>query len=620
VIPSSFITDLLSRSDVVEVVGRYVQLKKTGANFTGLCPFHGEKSPSFTVSPAKQFYHCFGCGANGTAISFLMEYQGMRFPEAVEELARKVGMTVPKETKNAYEAKQDSTPSKQHQTHLTDLLAQASVFYRKQLRTNSRAIAYLKQRGLSGEIAAKFSLGYAPDDWRALEKAFPQYEDPRLVEAGLVVAKESKSVPGELQRYDRFRDRIMFPILNHKGEVIGFGGRVLDKGEPKYLNSPETSVFNKGAELYGLFEARQAIRERKYVLVTEGYMDVVALAQLGFPNTVATLGTATSSLHLQKLLRQTDHIVYSFDGDKAGRRAAWRALEAALPFAADDKRISFLFLPAEHDPDSFIRAQGSAAFETEINRAMPLSAFLIKELSNRNDLNSAEGRSALIKEATPLLAALPHGALRLQIMHMLADVTKLSISDIEGVMRLVEQKKLEKPIDVRDKFKNSQPHHHNFRYKPSLQTPRHAPSSLEKKVIDALLRTPNAYETVRDHLLLWREQLGEGLDDAKISTLSNLITLLENALEEKRVLQIADLNAYAEQDPEFKKSLSQSMRAEAVGVETEDEAKALLAACIKLQIEQLNLQAQLFAASGDLLGLARVNAKRKNLNLSPESF
>ncbi|MBX7230024.1 MAG: DNA primase [Burkholderiaceae bacterium] len=617
-IPSSFIADLLARTDVVEIVGRYVQLKKTGANFTGLCPFHGEKSPSFTVSPSKQFYHCFGCGANGTAISFLMEYQGMRFPEAVEELARKAGMSIPKETKNTYDTKQDSILTKQHQTHLTDLLAQARAFYRKQLRTNPRAIAYLKQRGLSGEIAAKFSLGYAPDDWRALEKAFTKYEDPRLVEAGLVVAKESKSSPGELQRYDRFRDRIMFPILNNKGEVIGFGGRVLDKGEPKYLNSPETAVFNKGAELYGLFEARQAIRERGYVLVTEGYMDVVALAQLGFPNTVATLGTATSSLHLQKLLRQTDHIVYSFDGDKAGRRAAWRALEAALAFAADDKRISFLFLPAEHDPDSFIRTEGSAAFETEINRAMPLSAFLIKELSDRNDLNSAEGRSALIKDSTPLLAALPNGALRLQILHLLADLTKLSLGDLQGLMGSLEQNKLEKPINSRDKLQNNQSKQNNFRYKPSLQTPRHAPSSLEKKVIDALLRSPNAYETVRDHLLIWREQLGEGLDDAKVNTLSNLITLLENALEEKRVLQTADLNAYAEQDPEFKNSLSQSMRAEAVGAETEDETKALLAACVKLQIEQLNLQAQIFANSGDLPALARVNAKRKNLNLSTE--
>ena len=616
-IPYSFIADLLSRTDVVEVVGRYVQLKKGGANFMGLCPFHGEKSPSFTVSPIKQFYHCFGCGANGTAISFLMEYQGMSFPDAVEDLARNLGVTVPQDQNKLHSAS-DAVHIKQQRVGLTELLAQASKFYRAQLRANPRAIAYLKQRGLSGEIAAKFGLGYSPDNWRALEKTFAKYDDPQLIEAGLVIAKESTNQASEIKRYDRFRDRIMFPIRNNKGEVIAFGGRVLDTGEPKYLNSPETPIFNKGSELYGLFEARQAIRERGYVLVTEGYMDVVALAQEGFPNTVATLGTATSSLHVRKLLRQTDHVVYSFDGDSAGRRAAWRALESALPFAADDKKISFLFLPAEHDPDSFVRKEGSTAFENEISRAMPLSAFLIKELSSRNDLNSAEGRSALIKESGPLLAALPNGGLKLQITRLLAEAAKLTSADIEDLTGVSKQKKLENPTIITERLEKNQFNNGNFRYKPKLRTPRHIPSSLERKVIDALLRSPNAYEAVRDHLLLWRDQLGDQSDDAKVTTLSNLMALLENALEENRLIETADLNAYAEQDPEFKQSLSHSMRAEAVGAETNDESRALIGACIKLQIEQLNLQAHTYAACGDLLGLARVNARRKTLHLPTE--
>lgn len=583
----------------------------------GLCPFHGEKSPSFTVSPIKQFYHCFGCGANGTAISFLMEYQGMSFPDAVEDLARNLGVTVPQDQNKLHNAS-DAVQIKQQRVGLTELLAQASKFYRAQLRANPRAIAYLKQRGLSGEIAAKFGLGYSPDNWRALEKTFTTYDDPQLIEAGLVIAKESTNQASEIKRYDRFRDRIMFPIRNNKGEVIAFGGRVLDAGEPKYLNSPETPVFNKGSELYGLFEARQAIRERGYVLVTEGYMDVVALAQEGFPNAVATLGTATSSLHVRKLLRQTDHVVYSFDGDSAGRRAAWRALESALPFAADDKRISFLFLPAEHDPDSFVRKEGSTAFEKEISQAMPLSAFLIKELSSRNDLSSAEGRSALIKESGPLLAALPNGALKLQITRLLAEAAKLTSADIEDLTGISKQNRLENRTIITEKLEKNQFNNGNFRYKPKLRTPRHIPSSLERKVIDALLRSPNAYEAVRDHLLLWRDQLGDQSDDAKVTTLSNLMALLENALEENRLIETADLNAYAEQDPEFKQSLSQSMRAEAVGAETNDEARALIGACIKLQIEQLNLQAHTYAACGDLLGLARVNARRKTLHLPTE--
>lgn len=426
-IPQSFIQDLLNRVDIVEVVGRYVQLKKGGANFLGLCPFHNEKSPSFTVSPTKQFYHCFGCGAHGSAIGFLMEYSGMGFVEAVKDLAHSAGMQVPEDERFSPAERAE----RQAQTvALTDLLSIACVFYRKELRASQKAIGYLKGRGLTGEIAARFALGYAPDAWQGLAQAFERYDDDRLIEAGLVIASE------EGKRYDRFRDRVMFPIRNAKGQVIGFGGRVIGAGEPKYLNSPETPVFNKGSELYGLFEARQAIREAGHVIVVEGYMDVVALAQLGFAQAVATLGTATTPTHVQKLLRHTDHVIFSFDGDAAGRKAAWRALEASLPHAADNKSIRFLFLPPEHDPDSYVREEGVAAFEAQIKAALPLSAFLLRELGAQNDLGTAEGRAKCLFDAKPLLKALPAGALRLQILRGLADMTGGTPAEIESLAEL----------------------------------------------------------------------------------------------------------------------------------------------------------------------------------------
>ncbi|HEY9237637.1 MAG TPA: DNA primase, partial [Burkholderiaceae bacterium] len=332
-IPPAFIQDLLSRVDIVEIVGRHVQLKKGGANLMGLCPFHGEKSPSFSVSPGKQFYHCFGCGASGDAIKFLTEYTGMSFRDAVADLAQQAGLQIPEEDVSPAERDQ-AAAQKQRRATLSDVLAKAADAYRKQLRQSPRAIDYLKGRGLSGEIAAQFGLGYAPDGWRSLASVFPSYDDPLLEESGLVIAKDAEDGSGdesEKKRYDRFRDRIMFPIRSVQGDVIGFGGRVLDRGEPKYLNSPETPVFSKGRELYGLFEGRVAIRQRGCALVVEGYMDVVALAQSGFGNAVATLGTACTPDHLHKLFRFTDSVVFSFDGDKAGRRAAGRALEASLP-------------------------------------------------------------------------------------------------------------------------------------------------------------------------------------------------------------------------------------------------------------------------------------------------
>lgn len=446
-IPQSFIQDLLNRVDIVDVVGRHVQLKKGGVNMMGLCPFHSEKSPSFSVSPSKQFYHCFGCGAHGTAIGFLIEYSGLGFVEAVKELAQSVGMQVPDEDEKIPPAQRAAMQAQS--MALSDLMTQACDYYRAQLRQATHAIAYLKQRGLSGEIAARFGLGYAPDGWDGLRSVIAQYDAPGLVEAGLVIEKDD----GSGRRYDRFRDRIMFPIRNNKGQVIAFGGRVLGQGEPKYLNSPETPLFQKGNELYGLFEARQAIRDAGFVLVTEGYMDVVALAQLGFPQAVATLGTACTSTHVQKLLRVTDNVIFSFDGDKAGRRAARRALDACLPYANDDKSIKFLFLPAEHDPDSFVREFGSAAFAEEIEASLPLSQFFLREVIGENDLDEPEGRARVLFDAKPMLQALPANGLRMQIVRNVAQVTGSTPAEVENLCELakpVAQAKVVQPAKKRN--------------------------------------------------------------------------------------------------------------------------------------------------------------------------
>ena len=429
-IPPTFIHDLLSRVDIAEVVGRHVQLRKGGANLSGLCPFHAEKSPSFTVSPSKQFYHCFGCGANGDAIRFLTEYSGMTFIDAVKDLAQQVGLTVPEEDSSPAEREQ-AAAQKQRRATLTEVLAKAGEHYRKQLKGSPRAIDYLKGRGLSGEIAAQFALGYASDGWRGLASVFAHYDDPLLAESGMVIVQDADSGDeAERKRYDRFRDRIMFPIRSVQGDVIGFGGRVLDRGEPKYLNSPETPVFSKGRELYGLFEARSALRLRGYALVVEGYMDVVALAQAGFGNAVATLGTACTADHVQKLFRFTDSVVFSFDGDKAGRRAAGRALEACLPFASDTRTVRFLYLPAEHDPDSYVRELGAAAFEAGVAQAVPLSRQVAETAREGKDLDTAEGRAHMLADAKPLWSALPDGALKRQLVGELATLGRLETAEL----------------------------------------------------------------------------------------------------------------------------------------------------------------------------------------------
>jgi DNA primase len=426
-IPDGFIQDVLSRADIVDVVGPYVTLKKGGANLLGLCPFHGEKSPSFTVSPAKQFYHCFGCGAHGDAIRFLMEYAGLGFLDAVRDLAGRVGLKVPEVTLSP--AEQARAEAEQSQRRgISELLERAAKHYQERLKESPRAVEYLKKRGLSGTVARDFGLGYAPEGWRSLASAFADYADPLLAEAGMVIVSGEDGA--EQKRYDRFRDRIMFPIRSTRGEVIAFGGRVIEQGEPKYLNSPETPVFVKGRELYGLFEGRNGIRERGYALVVEGYMDVVALAQSGFTNAVATLGTACTPDHVQKLLRFTDHVVFSFDGDAAGRRAAGRALEAALPHVTDLRSFRFLFLPAEHDPDSFVRELGAEAFEQAVRQAKPLSRMLLDRAAEDTDLSTAEGRARLLAQARPMVQLMPAVALRSQIVRELAETARLEPDEL----------------------------------------------------------------------------------------------------------------------------------------------------------------------------------------------
>lgn len=419
-IPQTFIQNLLGRVDIVDVIERHLPLKKGGANYFACCPFHGEKSPSFSVSPGKQFYHCFGCGVSGNAINFLMEYSGLSFVESVKELASQVGLQIPEDPKG--NGPVAPVPSNEG---LYAAMTAAGQFYRDQLKQSPTAIDYLKKRGLNGEIAARFGIGYAPDDWQALKDIFPDYDRKTLLECGLVIENDQG------RRYDRFRHRIMFPIQDKRGRIIGFGGRVLDGGEPKYLNSPETPLFEKGRELYGLTQAHKAIRDEGSALIVEGYMDVVSLAQFGIGNVVATLGTATNTFQISTLMRLTDRVVFCFDGDAAGRKAAWRALEASLEALRDDVTLAFLFLPAEHDPDSFVRQHSAQAFRQAAANASPLARFLLSELTARVDLDTEEGRARLIHEARPLITRVGAPLLRLQLLKATAEAGGISQHEIE---------------------------------------------------------------------------------------------------------------------------------------------------------------------------------------------
>jgi DNA primase len=400
-IPESFIEELLARADIVELIERHVPLKRAGREYQACCPFHDEKTPSFTVSPQKQFYHCFGCGAHGSAIGFLMNYEGLEFVDAVEDLARHVGLTVPRE------ASSKARPS----AGLYEVMEWVATYYQEELKTNQEAIDYLKQRGLSGEIAKDFGIGFAPAGWNFLTD--------RLSKSGKNMGGQEKRLSllqraglmseGKSGSYDKFRHRIMFPIHDRRGRVIGFGGRALGDDGPKYLNSPETELFHKGRELYGLYLARKSQAKLERIIVVEGYMDVVALAQFGFRNCVATLGTATTENQAELLLRACDEVIYCFDGDRAGRKAAWRALEATLPRLREGRQARFLFLPEGEDPDTMVRSQGAGTFTSLLDSAQPLSEYFFEHFTAAVDMSSIDGRAKLVEMARPEMDKIPPG-------------------------------------------------------------------------------------------------------------------------------------------------------------------------------------------------------------------
>jgi len=430
-IPKKFIDDLLSRIDIIDVIDARVPLKKAGKDYKACCPFHEEKTPSFTVSQDKQFYHCFGCGVNGSAIRFLMDYEHMSFPEAVKDLAQRAGVTVPHDTQYSDDKPDVTAP-------LLDVLGQADRFYRRLLREHPQAheaIDYLKRRGLSGEIAADFGLGFAPDGWDNLLKAVGTTEDARaaLLAAGLLVKKDAGGY------YDRFRYRVMFPIHDHRGRLIGFGGRVLDQGEPKYLNSPETPLFHKGRELYGLYRARDALKRTGRALVVEGYMDVVALAQYGLDSAVATLGTATTRDHLERLFRYVPEVVFCFDGDRAGREAAWRALENGLPVLHEGRQVSFLFLPEGEDPDTLVRKEGAAAFGARLKAATPLPDYFFQHLADQVELSRLDGRARLVELARSHLSKMRPGVLRQLMVARLAELSHLPVAELSRLLETGER-------------------------------------------------------------------------------------------------------------------------------------------------------------------------------------
>lgn len=497
-IPSDFIDELLAKTDIVDIIDEQVPLKKGGANYMACCPFHKEKTPSFSVSPTKQFYHCFSCGAHGSAIGFVMEHQGLSFPEAVQFLADRVGMIVPK-VRGQNDNPEVRAERKKKQQTLEETTAAAADFYAQQLKFNPAAKAYLDKRGLSAEVIAHYGLGYAPDGWQPLAQVFQLYPNTALVDTGMVIDNEGRY-------YDRFRHRIMFPIRNPRGQVIGFGGRVLDDSKPKYLNSPDTPLFNKGKNLYGLYEGRAAVKEAERILVVEGYMDVVALAQFGVGYGVAALGTATTAEHVKILMRQADSIYFCFDGDSAGRKAAWRALENALPQLKDDKSLHFLFLPEEHDPDSYIRAYGKAQFEDALlNQSKPLSEYFWEHLSDGIHLNTQEGKAELVKTSSPLLAQITASALAYLLKQRLSELVGI---DPDNLAQLLGQEAPKRHV----KQKN---------YKlPPISVKQPVMPTLVQRQIRSLLINPDwaAYIDLPDYLAL----------DGDFACLANLAETIKN--------------------------------------------------------------------------------------------
>ena len=481
-IPESFINELLNRVDVVDIIDKRVPLKKAGANFVACCPFHQEKTPSFSVSPSKQFYHCFGCGAHGSAIGFLIDHDGLNFIDAVHELAKVAGLTVPNQIDEKPEKKKENLV-------LEDALILAKKYYQTKLKGSPLAIKYLKSRGLTGEIAKEFSIGFAPEGWNNLNEVFKDYDNDALIKSGLIV-KNDKG-----KRYDRFRNRIMFPIYNAKGQLVGFGGRVIDENDtPKYYNSPETALFQKSYELYGLLAARKAIREKGYVLVVEGYMDVVSLAQHNIRNVVATLGTATTNFHIKKLMRYTPEIIFCFDGDNAGKSAAWRAMNNSLTSVTDEVQLKFLFLSDQHDPDSYVRENSKEQFEGLAKNATPLTEYVIQYLTQNNDLASQEGRVKFLNEVEPIMDEMASSKLAFLFKKRISVLLDLTLNEIDNLIKVKNKRTLKAPMQ-----------------KLKRQT-----TSVVKRFVILLILNPKLIEK-SDKDISWGESLDEQLAQACIS-------------------------------------------------------------------------------------------------------
>jgi len=512
-IPQSFIDELIARADIVEIIGSRVPLKKAGREYKACCPFHDEKTPSFWVSPDKQFYHCFGCGAHGTGLGFLMQYEQLPFPEAVEELAGRLGLEVPHEGSAAAPARA--------QEELTDLLARVAGYYQECLAGNERARAYLRGRGLDSAIADRFRIGYAPDGWNELLRRFGATEEARraLLATGLIIERDTPR-PGSDPWYDRFRDRIMFPIRDPRGRVLGFGGRVLEGGEPKYLNSPETELFHKGQELYGLHEIRLARTSLKRLLVVEGYMDVVRLHQAGLAYAVATLGTATTPEHLKRAFRLVSEVVFAFDGDRAGRAAAWRALQNALPEAREGRELRFLFLPEGEDPDSLVGREGREAFEARLAGALPLSEYLAAHLRSQVDLSHADGRARFVALARPLLARIPAGVYLELLVGRIAQEVGLSADRLRDLLRA----DLPAAADAGSGAGRS-PDPHRPLQRPPLRGPSAGRRGLVTQAIQTLLHFPEAAAAVPAPVLPALQGIGE-TELGGIATLAELLALL----------------------------------------------------------------------------------------------
>ena len=476
-IPQSFINDLIERVDIVEVIDSRVSLKRTGKNLQALCPFHEEKTPSFSVNPEKQFYYCFGCGATGTSLRFLMEYERLEFVEAIETLARIAGVEIPRE----------AGVQKQVDTDLYEILSLADHYYRSVIRDHGlsgNAVKYLKERGVTGVIARDFGIGFAPAAWDGLKSALVQFPENKLVDAGLLVRNDAGRV------YDRFRERITFPIRDTRGRVVGFGGRVLGDEKPKYLNSPETEVFQKSRELYGLFEARRALRELPRLLVVEGYMDVVALAQHGVPNVVATLGTATSQAHFEKLFRYTREVVCCFDGDSAGRTAAWKALSSAFPVLHEGRQLRFMFVAEGDDPDTLIRSEGEAKFNQLVEASVSAGDYFFKEIGSGLDLSSMDARARLADAALPLIEKLPDGLYRRMMVERLSQEAKISIAAIE------------KRVGI------------SFRARPSQSTTAPPESKIARKLMSYLLHEPTIAKDLSQET---RDELFASVNDTMVA-------------------------------------------------------------------------------------------------------